>query len=137
MGSSLREAYIKPSNTRDFYEFGTSLAFDAAGRALVVGSASERSNAKGINGDDQNDRAQNAGATYLFVREAGGVWDQQRAYIKASNTHADSTASTSVAISADGRTLAVGAPGEQSNGAGIGGDQSDRSLQEAGAVYLY
>ena len=134
---TFREAYIKPNNTRDFYEFGTSLAFDAAGRALVVGSAKERSNATGINGDDQNDRAQNAGAAYLFIREAGGVWDQQRAYIKASNTHADSIAANSVAISADGKTLAVGAPGERSSGAGIGGDQSDRSLEEAGAVYLY
>jgi hypothetical protein len=42
-----------------------------------------------------------------------------------------------VALSADGNTLAVGALYEDSNATGIGGDQTNNSASNAGAVYLY
>ncbi|MDW8373921.1 MAG: FG-GAP repeat protein, partial [Planctomycetota bacterium] len=72
---------------------------------------------------------------YVFVR-SGGVWSQQ-AYIKASNTGADDWFGYSVALSADGNTLAVGAPYEESNATGIGGNQNDNSAADSGAVYLF
>ena len=43
----------------------------------------------------------------------------------------------SLALSADGSTLAVGAHYEASNATGIGGNQADNSASEAGAVYVY
>ena len=58
------------------------------------------------------------------------------AYIKASNTGAGDLFGFSVAL--DGDTLAVGAPGEGSNGRGINSDtQTDDSAPAAGAVYVF
>jgi hypothetical protein len=44
---------------------------------------------------------------------------------------------TSVALAADGSTLAVGARGEDSSATGINGNQADNSASNSGAVYLY
>ena len=74
-----------------------------------------------------------------------GTQITQIAYIKASNTGlgdnfgAGSSAigDDAVSLSADGMTLAVGAPFESSGAAGIDGDQADDSVYGAGAVYVY
>ena len=98
----------------------------------------ERSAATGINGDASDNNANGAGAVYLFNR-TGSSWSQQ-AYIKASNTDAGDFFGTSVALSADGNSLAVGAFGEGSAATGVNGDasdNSDNSVTDAGAVYLY
>lgn len=58
-------------------------------------------------------------------------------YLKASNTGAGDELGAAVALSADGTTLAVGAPGEASAATGVGGDQHDDGALGAGAVYLY
>ena len=42
-----------------------------------------------------------------------------------------------VAISADGRTMLVGARGEDSAAQGANGDQADNSVDESGAVYVF
>lgn len=112
--------------------FGASLALSANGRTLAVGAPEERSNARGINGDAANRDAYGAGAAYIFM-DNGSTWSQQ-AYIKARNTAAKvETCSRldisgtavfpctpqhfgfSVALSADGNLLAVGAPEEGAN----------------------
>src|SRR6185369_9781033 len=76
-----------------------------------------------------------AGAVYIFTR-TGTAWTQQ-AYVKASNTGtaAKGTAPSegdqfgySIALSGDGRTLAVGAITE---------DGEDDAQQAAGAVYVF
>ncbi len=59
----------------------------------------------------------------------------QEAYLKASNAGAGDRFAWSVALSGD--TLAVGAPYEASAAAGVGGDQSDDSAAESGAVYVF
>ena len=64
-------------------------------------------------------------------------YDNQPTYVKASNTEADDYFGYSVAISADGNTLAVGALGEASNATGINGDQNDNSATHSGAVYIF
>ena len=61
----------------------------------------------------------------------------QQAYVKASNTGANDEFGQSIALSADGTTLAVGAVGEGSNATGIGGNQANNSAPLAGAVYVY
>jgi hypothetical protein len=129
-----QQAYIKASNTEDVDLFGAKVALSADGNTLAVGAPFEDSSATGINGDQADNSADGAGAVYLF-RFDGASWAQQ-AYIKASNTEAQNGFG-SVALSADGDTLAVGAAGEDSSATGINGDQADNSADGAGAVYLF
>jgi hypothetical protein len=95
----------------------------------------EASNATGVNGVETDNSASFSGAVYVFTR-SGASWTQQ-AYVKASNTGADDQFGWSVALSADGNTLAVGAVGEDSNAMGVNGDQTNNSASYSGAVYLY
>jgi hypothetical protein len=61
----------------------------------------------------------------------------QSAYIKATNTEAGDAFGWATALSGDGNTLAIGAPGEDSNARGIGGDQANNNATDSGAVYVY
>ena len=65
-----------------------------------------------------------------------GMWSQQ-AYVKAPNAGPNDGFGFSVTLSADGSTLAVGAPQEGSSATEVGGTQLDDSSPNAGAVYLY
>ena len=58
-------------------------------------------------------------------------------YFKASNTGAGDWFGGAVALSADGKTLAVGACFEASNATGVNGNQLDNSEAGAGAVYIF
>jgi hypothetical protein len=130
-----QQAYVKASNAGAGDAFGSSLALSSDGNTLAVGAYAEDSNATGIGGNAADDSAQESGAVYMFVRQ-GVAWSQQ-AYVKASNTGADDWFGRHVALSGDGNTLAVGAPREDSNAAGIGGNAGDNSATNSGAVYLY
>ncbi|MBV1928377.1 MAG: FG-GAP repeat protein, partial [Gammaproteobacteria bacterium] len=130
-----QQAYLKASNTDADDEFGTDLALSADGNTLAVSARGEGSAAKGINGDEYDDNASWAGAVYLFSR-TDSSWSQQ-AYLKASNTDSWDLFGQSVALSADGNTLAVGAYGEDSAATGINGDENDDNAGAAGAVYLF
>ena len=127
-----QQAYIKASNPDEFDYFGGAVAID--GDTLVVGARLEDSNATGIGGDQSNNSASGAGAAYVFVRDAQGEWTQQ-AYLKASNTDPGDNFGRSVALSGD--TIAIGASTESSAASGVNGDQSDNSLEWAGAVYVF
>jgi len=59
----------------------------------------------------------------------------QQAYLKASNTGDFDLFSASVAISGD--TVVVGAHQEDSGATGVNGDQSDGSVPQAGAAYVF
>ncbi len=126
-----QQAYLKASNTGVNDGFGWSVAI--FGDTLVVGALREDSNATGINGDQSDNSAGNAGAVYVFTR-SGTMWSQQ-AYLKASNTRDFGAFGFSIVIS--GNTLVVGAIEEGSNATGINGDQSDNSAVNAGAVYVF
>lgn len=136
-GSWVRQAYLKASNTDASDDFGSALAISEDGNTLAVGADSEASAATGINGNQTDNSAGSAGAVYVFTR-TGSTWTQQ-AYVKASNTEAmvTDTFGFSVALSADGNFLAVGAPGEDSNSTGVNGNQADNSAPESGAVYVF
>jgi hypothetical protein len=126
-----QQAYLKASNTGRGDSFGCSLAL--SGNTLAVGASSESSDASGVNGNEADDSAPQAGAVYVFVR-TGTTWAQQ-AYVKASNPHDLGKFGTSLALSGD--TLAVGSTGERSAARGINGDQRDTSAVDAGAVYVF
>ncbi len=104
-----------------------------SGDTLVVGALNEASNATGINGDQGNNSADQAGAAYVFTR-SGTTWSQQ-AYLKASNTDAEDLFGWSLDISGD--TVVVAARHEDSNATGINGDQGDNSELNAGAAYVF
>jgi hypothetical protein len=140
----IQQAYVKPSNPKASAEFGHAVALSADGNTLAVSAFWESSGAKGINGDERDESIPQAGAVYVFTRR-GGTWAQQ-AYIKASNTGEAGTADAfgegdqfafSLALSADGSTMAVGALTEDGAAAGINGNQSDNSAPTAGAVYVF
>ena len=101
----------------------------------TAGRYFEDSDAQGINGPQDNDAAQEAGAVYLFTRE-GETWAQE-AYVKGSNTETFDEFGSSVSISTDGSLIAIGAYLEDSGATGVGADQSDNSVPDSGAVYLF
>lgn len=114
---------VKASNTGRTDFFGSSVALSSEGSTLAVGAVDEKSAATGINGNQFNDFFTFAGAVYVLTRSAT-TWSQQ-AYVKASNTRPESFFGSSVALSVDGLTLAVGA------------DHEDGGALAAGAVYVY
>jgi hypothetical protein len=61
----------------------------------------------------------------------------QEAYVKASNTRQSANYGSSVALSADGSTLVVGAVNEYSGATGINGDQYAPVNGQMGAAYVY
>jgi FG-GAP repeat len=129
-----QQAYVKASNTDTYTGFGSSVALSADGSVLAVGADGEASAASGIDGDQTDNSMGGAGAVYMLAR-SGSTWSQQ-AYVKASNPDAVDYFGI-VALSADGSILAVGAPEEDSAALGIGGDQTDNSAPNAGAVYVF
>jgi len=131
-GNWAQDAYLKASNPGLSDQFGASIAL--VGNLLAVGAPGERSNAMGINGNQINESTPDAGAVYLFERDATGTWSQI-AYLKASNTDAGDRFGRNLALDRD--TLAVGAPEEQSNASNIDGDQDNDTLNSAGAVYVF
>ena len=130
-----QQAYVKANNTGGGDQFGSALSLSADGNTLAVGAFAEDSNATGVNGDAANDGALESGAVYIFTRSAGN-WSQQ-AYVKASNTGTGDRFGTSVSLSADSDTLAVGARLESSGAMGINGDGTDNSKLYSGAAYIF
>lgn len=138
-------AYLKASNpdTGDHFacggslpgHIGNALAISADGNTVVVGAPHESSAASGINGNANDNSLYASGAAYVFVRR-GDAWVQQ-AYVKASNPGQSDLFGMNVAVSADGSTLAVAAPWERSTATGVNGNQTDDSLPQAGAVYVF
>ena len=140
----IQQAYVKASNTGATDLFGSSVVLSGDGNTLAVAAHFESSAATGINGDENDDSIPQAGAVYVFTR-IGNTWSQQ-AYIKASNTGRAGAADEfgdgdqfgySLALSADGDTLAVGAITEDSNSRSIGENQQDDTLDASGAVYVF
>ena len=130
-------AFMKASNAQNDDRFGTSLALNAQGNVLLVGAPGEDSDLMGVNTELEqiNENSIDSGAAYLFRLNAGR-WTQE-AYIKASNTDTQDTFGERVSLSADGKTFAVGALGESSDGKGIDSNGLNNAAPKSGAVYVY
>lgn len=129
-----QQAYVKASNVGDQDWFGI-VALSGDGNTLAVGAGSENGVAQGIDGHQDDDLATDAGAVYVFTR-TGTMW-AQHAYVKSSNNEAFDEFGVAVALSRDGRTMVVGARGEDSNARGVNGNQADNSVDESGAAYVF
>jgi FG-GAP repeat protein len=129
------QAFIKASNPGKEDWFGSRLTLSGDGNTLAVGAQVEDGGSKGINGNQKDQSAEDAGAVYFFTR-AGTTWTQ-RAYVKASNAEAYDEFGSAMALSKDGKVMAVGARSEGSSAKGINGNQADNSAPGAGAVYIF
>lgn len=125
------KAYVKALNTEAGDNFGFHVAMTP--EILLVGAHLEDSAAAGIGGNQADNGAPDSGAAYVFERTPTG-WGQL-AYLKASNTAADNWFGSALAV--DAHTVVIGASKEGSAAKGPGGDQTDRSAPESGAVYVF
>jgi hypothetical protein len=150
--------------------FGASLSFSDDGTQLLVGASGESSGASGVYSQQDPNIADKAsdnslyanGAVYLFIL-SNSTW-QQKAYIKparhqeniskgganyyaependfAEITGFDQQFGSSLSLSGDGRTLAIGAAQEHSEFKGISSGKQDSQQTNdkfrSGAVYVY
>jgi hypothetical protein len=129
-----QQAYVKASNTDSLDGFGRSVSLSDDGNILAVGASAEDSNATGIDGNQADNSVSGSGAVYVFTRN-GSTWAQQ-AYVKASDTDSSDAFGTSLSLSGDGNTLAVGATGEDSSTSGINSAPDDLASL-SGAVYVF
>jgi hypothetical protein len=134
-GTWTQQAYLKASNTGAGDAFGASVTLSADGNTLAVGAVYEDSAETGTASTGADNSAPDSGAVYVFTR-SNGTWTQQ-AYLKASNTGSGDRFGSSVALSADGNTLAVSAINEDSAETGTAGTGADNSATDSGAVYVF
>jgi hypothetical protein len=128
------QAYIKASNTGASDRFGQTLALSLDGSTLAVGAPEEDSSSNTVNSTPNND-ASNTGAAYVFTRNSTFTWSQE-AYIKAANSGDDDQFGSSLALSNDGNTLAIGASQEDSAISGVNNLPNDNG-NSTGAVYVF
>ena len=127
-----QQAYLKASNVDAGDSFGERVAISDDGNTIAVTAFSEASAATGVNGNQGDNTAADAGAVYVFTR-MGTTWSQQ-AYVKASNTNAMDGFGYALSLAGDGNTLVVGAYREDSSNT-VG--PLDNSVSSAGAVYVF
>jgi hypothetical protein len=119
-----QKEYLKSSMAKSGDFFGAAVATSADGNTLAVGAPME----------DGDGSTPDSGTVRVYVR-AGTTWSLQ-ATLTALNVQASDQFAASVALSADGNTLAVGAPFE-------GGDRNstpeafNNNAPRAGAVYVF
>jgi len=129
------QAYLKASNPDAIDLFGAGISLSADGNTLAVGAPGEDSDAIGSNGNQLSNAAPSAGAVYVFERSSAGC--AQASYLKATNTASGARFGSAVALSGDGSTLLVGAPGESGNATGVNSVPADYTATDSGAAYVY
>ncbi|HSC88087.1 MAG TPA: hypothetical protein VLC09_12480, partial [Polyangiaceae bacterium] len=129
-----RSAFIKSSVRLLDDWFGWAVAFSDDGKTLAVGAVNAGGDSAGIDASPGEASPAASGSVWLF-HEAEGDWYQDL-LIKAPTLHQGASFGGSLALSADGKTLAVGAPGDKGVDEGLLGDplHADQSI---GAVHVY
>ena len=110
------QAYIKSSNTSTGDFLGYVVTLSSTGDTLLASTY-------------------NTGDVYVFTR-SGTTWLQQD-NITAPFPSSLERFGASTSVSANGSTIAIGATGESSISSGINGDETNDSLTNSGAVYIY
>ena len=146
----IQQAYVKASNTGATDLFGSSVVLSGDGNTLAVTAYLEDEATTGVHGSDpapflivpnldawreRGSQADESGAVYLYTR-VDGDWTQQ-AYVKASNAQSGDEFGSAVALSGDGKIMAVAAHSEDSSARGLNGDPADDSASDSGAVYMF
>jgi hypothetical protein len=113
--------YLKAPDTRANDNFGHATALSADGTTLAVSSPYALSGSGPVAG----------GAVYVYAR-SDNAWTFVTK-LAASNAEDSDSFGTALAISADGDTLVVGAPSEDSGG----NNPADNTASSAGAAYVF
>ena len=79
----------------------------------------------------------NSGALIVYRLNTEKAIYEKQGELKSSNFDSEDGFGTSIAVSDDGLTIAVGAPYEDSVAVGINGDQSNNKEKDSGAVYVF
>ncbi len=124
-GNFVEVAYLKASDVNPGAEFGRSLAI--SGDRILVGAHGE-SRGNGSPNDNFH-----TGAGYLFAW-AGGGWTQGP-YLKPNSPDRLDEFGSSVALF-EGIAI-LGAPGDDSGSRGVFPDDTDNSMSESGAGFIY
>lgn len=122
--------YIKATYPDRFDDFGVDVAVTDV--YLLTGSPREDSASRFINGEENDNSANDAGAAYLYQFTGSSL--SLAAYLKPSNAGTGQRFGQSVDI--QGNTIIIGASGEKSAG-GNGSRPYDTSLINAGAAYIF
>jgi hypothetical protein len=117
--------------------FGYALEFNRTGSLLAVGAPGSGATGAGVSETPTTWAEERVGAVFLFQRRASNASWSLRSQIKAPNPQVGDEFGLSMALCGTGRTLAVGAQGEDSRARGVDGNQSNNSAPDAGAAYLY
>jgi hypothetical protein len=135
----LREHTVVPESfwTSEFNTFGNMLAFSGDGRRLAIGDSFTPIGGAGVMPAPVPGTSED-GAVFFYERRAGAdpLWSL-RSVVKAPNPDTGDGFGLGLALSGNGRVLAVGAPFEDSAATGVDGNQLDNSAENSGAVYLY
>jgi hypothetical protein len=108
-----QQARLQASDAAPSDYFGSSVAISSDGNTCAVGSIL-----------DNNSGGSDAGSVYIFTR-SGSTWSQQ-ARLQASDAAPSDYFGSSVAISSDGNTCAIGAYADNNSGG-----------SDAGSVYIF
>jgi hypothetical protein len=126
-----QQAYLKAALPGENDLFGFSVG--VSGERVIVGAYFEDGASAGVN-QVVNEGSLNSGAAFIFRRVNGTDWEQE-AYLKASNTGSADNFGYSVSI--DGDLAIVGALGERSSDGGVNGEETNNTLSNAGAAYVF
>jgi len=129
------QAYIKASNSDTSDSFGFSLDLNDAGDIMAIGAYGEASSAVGAGGDESDNTAFGSGAVYSF-RRTGTAWEQVN-YVHARSTDPVDRFGSSLSLSADGKTMVVGAYAEDGDGTSFNANADSDAADNSGAAYLF
>jgi len=123
---------IKSSSAENRSNTISAVALSQDGNTLVLSLPGDDSGLAGVPTDTS---LIDSGAVYVYSRN-GDNWIQQ-AYLKAGNIGAGDRFGNSVDLSADGNTLVIAAPFEDSNAMGVNGVQNNDLSLDSGAAYVF
>lgn len=123
------------SNTDAADWFGVSVALNGDGNIMAIGAMRESSRSAGLGGDQTDNGAAESGAVYVF-RRTGASWAQV-SYVHAHFPDPGDHFGSSVDLSADGATMAVGAMREDGGGEFFNPVADDERDPDSGAGYIF
>ena len=116
--------------------WGYNMEFSDSGELLALSDPQAREANAGISATFMPGPAE-LGAVYLYQHNAASNSWSLRNVVKSARPGFHDYFGLNFALSGSGRTLAVGAPGEDSNATGIDGDRNNSLAPNSGAAYLY
>jgi FG-GAP repeat len=127
------EAFAKPPINLGVGNFGAAVALDAAGNTLAVSAPDADIDPQGAL-DLANHR--NSGSVHVLTR-ANGQWTPQGAPLRSAVPRRDELFGLALALSADGRVVAVGSWENDYSGVGVALTESSTPVSNAGSGYVF